>query len=92
MPIAVPAGRSGVQPDLALAYSTGQGNGVFGLGWALSVPGVSRDTSQRVPLYDDEDVFLLSGTEQLVRLPSSAPGPARYRPRTEGLFWRQPRT
>ena len=41
VPIAVPAGRLGLQPQLALGYSTGNGNGPFGLGWALSLPGVS---------------------------------------------------
>jgi hypothetical protein len=89
VPIALPMGRAGLKPDLTLAYSTGQGNGPFGLGWALSVPGVSRDTAKRVPVYDDEaDVFLLSGAEQLVPLSSSVPGATRYRPRTEGLFAR----
>jgi hypothetical protein len=53
------------------------------------VPGVSRDTAKAIPVYDDEaDVFLLSGAEQLVPLSSPAPGVARYRPRTEGLFAR----
>jgi hypothetical protein len=41
VPIALPAGRNGFQPQLNLVYSTGNGNGPFGLGWALSVPGVS---------------------------------------------------
>jgi hypothetical protein len=82
-------GRAGLKPELTLVYSTGQGNGPFGLGWALSVPGVSRDTAKRVPVYDDEaDVFLLSGAEQLVPVSSSVPGATRYRPRTEGLFAR----
>jgi hypothetical protein len=47
VPITVPPGRHGLQPDLTLTYSTGNGNGSFGLGWALSVPGVTRLTSQR---------------------------------------------
>jgi hypothetical protein len=89
VPIALPKGRAGFQPELTLVYSTGQGNGPFGLGWVLSVPGVSRDTAKRVPVYDDDaDVFLLSGAEQLVPLPSPSPGAIRYRPRTEGLFAR----
>ena len=33
VPIALPAGRNGFQPQLSLAYSTGNGNGPFGLGW-----------------------------------------------------------
>jgi RHS repeat-associated protein len=89
VPIAVPSGRAGLQPDLTLVYSTGQGNGAFGLGWSLSVPGVSRDTAKSVPVYDDEqDLFLLSGAEQLVPMSSPSPGITRYRPRTEGLFAR----
>ncbi|MBV8191105.1 MAG: hypothetical protein JO339_27955, partial [Alphaproteobacteria bacterium] len=36
VPIAVPGGRGGFQPQLALTYSTGHGNGPFGLGWQLS--------------------------------------------------------
>src|ERR1039457_1522820 len=47
VPIALPPGRAGVQPELNLVYSTGNGNGPFGLGWALSIPGVSRDISKR---------------------------------------------
>ena len=89
VPIDVPSGRAGLQPELTLAYSTGQGNGIFGLGWNLNVPGVARDTARQIPIYnDEEDVFLLSGAEQLVQVGSSSPDAARYRPRTEGLFAR----
>ncbi|MGE3824733.1 MAG: SpvB/TcaC N-terminal domain-containing protein, partial [Bacteroidia bacterium] len=64
VPIALPPGRNGFQPELTLQYSTGSGNSVFGLGWGLSVPGVMRKTAQGVPVYDDEkDVFILSNTE-----------------------------
>src|SRR5215475_15107255 len=54
VPIALPPGRNGFQPQLSLVYSTGNGNGPFGLGWGLSVPGVSRKTSKGIPLYGDE--------------------------------------
>jgi hypothetical protein len=33
VPIAVAPGRAGVQPSLALSYSTGGGNGSVGFGW-----------------------------------------------------------
>ena len=45
VPISLPAGRPGMQPHLALAYSTGNGNGPYGLGWKLDLPGVFRKTS-----------------------------------------------
>src|SRR5260370_14362812 len=87
VPIAVPPGRNGFQPQLSLVYSTGNGNGPFGLGWNLSIPGVSRKTSKGVPLFDDEkDTFLLSGAEDLVPVPVGPPGATRYHPRTSGLF------
>lgn len=92
VPIDVPAGRNGFQPELSLTYSTGNSNGPFGLGWALSVPGVSRKTSDGVPIYDDSaDTFILSGAEDLVPVkeePEDADSYTRYRPRTEGLFAR----
>ena len=67
VPIALPPGRNGFQPQLSLVYSTGNGNGPFGLGWNLSIPGVSRKTSKGIPRYDEaKDVFILSGAEDLV--------------------------
>ncbi len=67
VPIALPPGRSNFQPQLNLVYSTGNGNGPFGVGWGLSIPGISRKTSHGAPCYDDtKDVFLLSGSEDLV--------------------------
>ena len=66
VPIALPPGRNGFQPQLNLVYSTGNGNGPFGLGWSLSIPGVSRKTSKGVPRYNDyhpdlkqRDIFIL---------------------------------
>lgn len=96
VPIALPPGRNGLQPSLTLGFSTGSGNSPFGLGWSLSVPGVSRLTSKGIPRYRDEaadatdrDTFVLSGAEDLVEVEEDrAAGLRRYRPRTEGLFAR----
>ncbi|MDD1621875.1 MAG: hypothetical protein LUQ11_10385 [Methylococcaceae bacterium] len=68
-------------PDLHI----GTGNGSFGLGWSLSVPGVMRKTSDGLPRYDDDqDNFVLSAAEDLVPVDVQA-NLTRYRPRTEGL-------
>jgi len=92
VPVDLPRGRNGFQPPLQLAYSAGNPNSAFGLGWSLTVPGIQRKTSKGVPRYDDaRDVFILSGAEDLVPVPSAEgdpPGTTRYRPRTEGLFAR----
>jgi hypothetical protein len=87
VPIAVPPGRNGLQPKLDLVYSTGNGNSAFGLGWGLSVPGVTRKTWRGVPRYDDaRDTFILSGIEDLLAVERVDATTTRYRPRTEGLF------
>jgi hypothetical protein len=89
VPIAVPPGRNGLQPQLNLVYTTGNGNGRFGRGWSLSILGVSRQTSKGVPRFDDsKDTFVLSGAEDLVPVPGGPLTATRYRPRTEGLFAR----
>lgn len=98
VPIAIPPGRNGFQPQLNLVYSTGNGNGVFGQGWSLAITGVMRRTSQGIPRYRDydadlskRDVFILSGAEDLVPVADSSLDSSkatRYRPRTEGLFAR----
>lgn len=85
VPITLPTGRNGFQPQINLAYSTGNGNGPFGLGWLLSVPGIDRKTSKGIPRYREEDVFLLSGAEDLIVVATESNYTA-YRPRTEGLF------
>jgi RHS repeat-associated protein len=69
VPVPVSPGRSGFGPQLALSYDSGAGNGVFGYGWSLSLPHVTRKTDKGLPLYLDEeesDVFVLSGAEDLV--------------------------
>ena len=87
VPIALPSGRRRIRPDVELSYSSGNGDGPFGFGWSLSVPGINRKTAAGIPSYDDaRDVFVLSGSEDLVPVPGAPPGATRYRPRTEGLF------
>lgn len=85
IPIAVSNGRNNFQPQLNLAHSTGNGNGPFGLGWSLTIPGVSRKTSKGIPLYEEaSDTFILSGAENLIVV-DQQPGITHHRPRTEGL-------
>jgi RHS repeat-associated protein len=89
VPITVPMGRGAMQPQLALGYSTTGPNGVFGLGWSLSVPAVARQTAHSVPRYVDErDTFILAGAEDLVPVSTPEPGAVEYRPRTEVMFAR----
>ena len=99
VPIAASPGRSGFGPKLALQYDSGSGNGVFGFGWSLALPTITRKTSKGVPRYQDgtedelqSDVFILSGAEDLVPMDGVRRCEGfvvrRYRPRIEGLFAR----
>jgi hypothetical protein len=66
IPLAMSPGRNGFGPKLSLEYSSGNGNGIFGLGWQLAIPRITRKTEKGLPRYDDSDVFVLSGAEDLV--------------------------
>jgi hypothetical protein len=66
IPLALSPGRNGFGPGLSLQYSSGTGNGPFGLGWNLSIPRITRKTERGLPRHDDTDVFVLSGAEDLV--------------------------
>lgn len=49
LPISVPPGRNGVQPQIALSYSSSSGNGIAGVGWNIGVPRLARLTEKGVP-------------------------------------------
>jgi len=71
IPLPASPSRGGQGPQVGLSYSSGAGNGPFGLGFSLSVPSITRKTDQGLPRYLDEpnfetDTYLLSGAEDLV--------------------------
>jgi len=77
LPIALPPGHSGFQPQFNLVHSTGNWNGYFGLGWTLSIPGVIRKTTKGIPRYrsyakdiKDWDMFVRSVAEDLASVES----------------------
>ncbi len=100
VPIATTPGRSGFAPQLSLSYDSGSGNGIFGMGWSLSLPMVTRKTDKGLLRYwdsEESDVFILSGAEDLVPILKAGKFDEtdrdgyrirKYRPRIEGLFAR----
>ncbi len=80
IPIPLPTCRN-FSPTLSVDYSSGGGNGVFGIGFNISIASIIRKTSKKVPTYDDEDIFVLTGADDLVPIASN-----NYQPRIEGLF------
>jgi RHS repeat-associated protein len=82
VPIDLPRGAGGLRPQLSLRYSTGQGNGPFGMGWQLSLPpAITRATDGGVPRYDDTDTLLLGG-DALIDV-----GGGRFRPQADTQCW-----
>ena len=68
IPLPVSQAR-GITPALSLSYNSGSGNGIFGLGWNLSLASIKRKTDKQIPQYFDaidSDVFLFSEAEDLV--------------------------
>jgi RHS repeat-associated protein len=88
VPIYTSPGRSGFGPQLSLSYDSGAGNGLFGFGWHLALPAITRKTDKGLPKYQDaeaSDVFILSGAEDLVPVLVDIGGqwqPERLPPRT----------
>jgi RHS repeat-associated protein len=66
LPLPLTPARNGAVPPLRIAYDGGAGNGVVGLGWMLALPAIRRGTDRFIPRYDDRDVFMLAGSDELV--------------------------
>jgi RHS repeat-associated protein len=82
VPLHLPRGPNELQPSFQLSYSTGAGDGAFGLGWNLGTFSIERRTDRGVPNYTDEDGFVLASAGLLVPV-----GDGRYRPEADNLFW-----
>lgn len=93
-PISIPAGRNGIQPQVAISYNSGGGNGWLGLGWNLTTPSVSIETRWGVPRYDqtkETETYTING-EMLTPVAhrgtpvNRSNGDKQFYPRIEGAF------
>lgn len=73
VPFSLPRARGDAQPSLGLSYSSGAGFGNAGVGWAIGVPFVARQTDRGIPKYadpagfdPDQDRFVFNGGQELV--------------------------
>ncbi|MFC1631259.1 SpvB/TcaC N-terminal domain-containing protein [Candidatus Omnitrophota bacterium] len=84
VPIVVPPGRKGIQPNISLAYSSNNPNGICGVGWRLEFGSIQRNTKRGVPEYDSTDTFVANVNGANVELVDIGSG--EYRARQEGAF------
>lgn len=82
--IVVPAGRAGIQPELALVYNSNIKNGMAGMGWNLELGAIQLLNKRGIPKYDGTDIFIYTqngSVQELVKDPSGF-----YHPEVEGAF------
>lgn len=83
VPIVCPEAQNGLRPELSLGYSTGGGNGPFGMGFRIPIMTIARETSNGVPEYGaGEGNYLFSESGRLVDC-----GNGRFRPEVETAHW-----
>lgn len=93
-PLNIPAGRQGLQPQLAINYSSEAGNGWLGLGWDINVPAISIETRWGVPRFDPDyetETYLMEGNMLIPLAHRSTPvarssGDKRFYPRVEKAY------
>ena len=86
IPIEVPPGRQGVQPELALVYGSANGNGWVGMGWKLEKSVIERRTKDGLDYSAEDYVVRLSGIN--AELVSINPTNTDFRAKIEGSFTR----
>ncbi|MBL8013715.1 MAG: hypothetical protein JNN05_07685, partial [Candidatus Omnitrophica bacterium] len=52
VPIEIPSGRAGLQPNINLQYNSRLRNGPLGVGWVFEMGAIQRSTKKGVPTYN----------------------------------------
>ena len=58
IPIEVPQGRAGLQPNLTILYNSSGSNGMLGMGWSLELGSIQRSLKQGNLKYNNSDKFI----------------------------------
>ncbi len=85
IPIVVPPGRNGIQPNISLNYNSNRKNGWIGVGWSLDMGFIQRNTKRSVIYTDDDYVASVNGAVSELT-PRSDWGANRYGAKIEGAF------
>jgi hypothetical protein len=87
IPLDLPTGTGGMVPQLSLAYSSGAGNGIVGLGWSLGglqqitrgSPSAAKDGIYKPINFGNSDRFFLNGQRLVMIKRASDRSSAEYR-------------
>ena len=66
IPLNIPPGRNGMQPNISLGYNSSNPGGYVGVGWSIPISTISVSTKWGVPMYDGEietEVYALDGED-----------------------------
>jgi RHS repeat-associated protein len=91
IPIEIPPGRNGMQPQVALVYNSRNGNGIAGVGWALRATSsltrcpriLDTDGFAKPVMFDGDDRLCLDGQRLVLANGSTAYGTNGSEYRTE---------
>ncbi|MDH4161836.1 MAG: FG-GAP-like repeat-containing protein [Nitrospirota bacterium] len=91
IPIEVPAGRKGMNPNLSLIYNSTNGRSWVGYGWELESGAIERNNKSGVD-YSKEDYILRMGgaTSELIKIETNELGQPvtnEFRVKIEGAFF-----
>jgi hypothetical protein len=87
VPIDLPPGRNGMQPNISLNYSSAAGNGIAGVGWSMSAGGaisrcaktVAQDGQFGNPAFTLSDALCLNGNRLVLTSGSQGQSGSQYR-------------
>jgi RHS repeat-associated protein len=79
LPIEVPPGRHGMQPELALRYGSAAGPGNAGYGFTLEAGSIERSTRYGPPRFDNTDTFVMTLQGTTYELFPLDPSSTRFR-------------
>ncbi|MCA9400127.1 MAG: VCBS repeat-containing protein, partial [Candidatus Omnitrophica bacterium] len=86
IPIQVPTGRGGIQPNLAIAYNSSNPNGMFGVGWGLEIGSIKVLTKNGAPTYDSNTEYMLMQSGSAQELVEDPADPGIFYPKVESAF------
>lgn len=80
IPVNIPPGRAGLQPSLAFSYNSqsSQNNNLFGYGWSMDIPYISRLNKTGVDKLYSEEYFYSSLSGELVDINLSSSSYGEY--------------